>query len=109
MYLTHCTLENRILRIFLISFAVNIYLSQRYYCATYLVNVYILLLVTVRKTCEEDGRWRGRSDNPGRQWTNYSSCSVHHIMKRRQYTSVTAYAVTAVAVLPALVIFHLYR
>jgi hypothetical protein len=66
-------------------------------------------LVTVRKTCEGDGRWRGHPENRTIPWTDYSSCSTLNIIERRMYMRVAAYAVTAVAVLPALVIFHLYR
>lgn len=65
--------------------------------------------LTVRKTCEGDGRWLGHPKNRSIQWTDYSSCSIHNIIQRRLYMRVAAYAVTAVAVLPALVIFHLYR
>lgn len=67
-------------------------------------------LVTVRKTCERNGRWRSdHPTDPTIPWTNYSSCNILNIIERRLYMRVAAYAVTAVAVLPALVIFHLYR
>ncbi|PNF38042.1 hypothetical protein B7P43_G02350 [Cryptotermes secundus] len=65
--------------------------------------------LTVRKSCERDGRWRGHPRNQNIQWTDYSSCSVHSLMERRLYMGVAAYAITAIALLPALVIFHLYR
>lgn len=65
--------------------------------------------LTVRNTCEGDGRWSSLPENRNFQWTNYSSCSIYYIIERRMYMRVAAYAVTAVAVLPALVIFHLYR
>lgn len=65
--------------------------------------------LTVRKTCEGDGRWGGHPKNRTIQWTDYSTCSIHNIIERRFHLSVAAYAITAVSVLPALVIFHLYR
>jgi hypothetical protein len=73
------------------------------------VLIITFLLVTVSNTCGGDGRWGGHPTNRTVQWTDYSSCSAHHIFVRRQYMRVAAYAITAVAVLPALVIFHLYR
>jgi hypothetical protein len=74
-----------------------------------ILNAQIMLLVTVRKSCEGGGQWRGHPLYQNVQWTDYSTCSVHSIMEHRLYIGVAAYAVTAVALLPALVIFHLYR
>jgi hypothetical protein len=74
-----------------------------------LLLMYTFFLVSVRKTCEGDGRWGGHPKNRTIQWTDYSSCSILNIIERRLYMRVAAYAVTAVAVLPALVIFNLYR
>lgn len=43
------------------------------------------------------------------EWSNYSSCSVAEGIIRRLYVHIGAYAVSVVALLPALVVFFSYK
>ncbi|KAF4531114.1 hypothetical protein B566_EDAN011139 [Ephemera danica] len=59
------------------------------------------------KKCESAGRWfLGENGN---EWTNYSTCSLVPNLRKRAYVSIAAYAVTIVAIVPALAIFSIYR
>jgi hypothetical protein len=104
-HLIHCIPENHVTLIFF-----NEYLPIPIIFLCYFSCLCVhFFLVTVRNTCEGDGLWGSVPTDRNIQWTNYSSCSILNIIERRLYMRVAAYAVTAVAVLPALVIFHLYR
>jgi hypothetical protein len=63
--------------------------------------------VFASKQCEAEGRWYHVSS--GEEWTNYSTCSLVPNLKKRAYVSIAAYAVTIVAIIPALAIFSIYR
>jgi len=67
------------------------------------------IAVTAEKSCQEDGHWYSK---PGHsEWTNYSNCasSVIEVQKRRTYVHVTAYGVSIIAIIPALLVFFSYK
>nr|XP_027235727.1 calcitonin gene-related peptide type 1 receptor-like [Penaeus vannamei] len=63
------------------------------------------------KQCTDGGRWLSRVGKGGQrqEWSNYSSCSVAEGIIRRLYVHIGAYAVSVVALLPALVVFFSYK
>ncbi|XP_059468843.1 calcitonin gene-related peptide type 1 receptor-like isoform X2 [Neocloeon triangulifer] len=60
------------------------------------------------KMCLSDGTWF-RSQETGAEWTNYSTCSTVQGHQNRAYISLAAFGVSVVALVPALVIFSIYR
>jgi uncharacterized protein YraI len=58
--------------------------------------------------CQENGTWF-RSLQSGSEWTNYSTCSTVQGHQNRAYISVAAFGISIVTLVPALVIFSIYR
>ncbi|XP_046397289.1 calcitonin gene-related peptide type 1 receptor-like isoform X2 [Ischnura elegans] len=65
-----------------------------------------------RKSCSWDGRWSRQgvgNGTVGEEWTDYTPCAAVAPMRRRVLVSVSAYALTIAALLPALFVFAAYR
>ncbi|CAB3377054.1 Hypothetical predicted protein [Cloeon dipterum] len=62
------------------------------------------------KICLEDGTWYRLDAGDGNvEWTNYSTCSTVQGHQNRAYISVSSFGVSVIALVPALIIFSIYR
>ncbi|XP_054712761.1 calcitonin gene-related peptide type 1 receptor-like [Uloborus diversus] len=59
------------------------------------------------KTCWENGTWLLNENN--REWTNYSKCGRVDEHRRFLYFHIATYAVSVVSMIPALIIFSVYK
>ncbi|PSN36503.1 hypothetical protein C0J52_05045 [Blattella germanica] len=66
-------------------------------------------VLKVKKYCGAEGIWFGHPTNLTVQWTDYSTCSLHGVMEHRLYIGVITHIISTVLLLPALVIFSVYR
>ncbi|XP_063224840.1 calcitonin gene-related peptide type 1 receptor-like [Bacillus rossius redtenbacheri] len=65
-------------------------------------------LLLAEKRCG-DGRWGTHPDDASLEWTNYTTCSVVSSLERRLHISIAALGASVALLLPAIVIFHVYR
>jgi hypothetical protein len=70
----------------------------------------VFVLVELHKECTKEGEWY-RHPKSREEWTNYSGCGAAtvSIHVRRAYVLITAYAISIVALVPALLIFFAYK
>jgi hypothetical protein len=79
----------------------------------FFLSWFIIALAT--KRCEADGQWFKRpfrgSTAPGMgvEWSNYTSCSKLDFFVRREQVHIIAYAISIAALIPALIIFNVYK
>jgi hypothetical protein len=72
----------------------------------------MLFEVPLEKECTVEGVWGSRPRSISREeWTNYAACgsATVSLQTRRAYVLVSAYAVSIVAIIPALIIFLSYK
>nr|CAD7403121.1 unnamed protein product [Timema cristinae] len=55
------------------------------------------------------GWWGGHPENSSIEWTDYTTCSIVKDLKRRMHIGMAALSVSIAALLPALLIFNVYR
>ena len=65
-------------------------------------TVLIHLIGFAEKSCSSDGTWSKRK-------ADYVPCGPVQELKQRTHVHIVAYAVSAAALLPALVLFYLYK
>lgn len=64
----------------------------------------------VRKYCSAQGtHWAAFDKNSSGEWTNYSSCLDVDVVKNRHVAHIAAHAISIVALLPAIIIFFVYK
>jgi len=62
------------------------------------------------KQCLDNGDWFSRVEgNPFREWTDYSPCDKTDDTINLEHVRLALYAISTVALVPAIVIFHIYR
>ncbi|XP_071451883.1 calcitonin gene-related peptide type 1 receptor-like [Hetaerina americana] len=61
------------------------------------------------KSCSAVGRWSRQGNGTGEEWTDYTPCAAVAPMRKRVLVSVSAYALTIAALVPALLVFFSYR
>ncbi|KAK6638414.1 hypothetical protein RUM44_008843 [Polyplax serrata] len=61
------------------------------------------------KTCDHHGKWAMHPFDRYNEWTNYTPCSAKTMIEKRMYVSIGSYALSILALLPALIIFQKFR
>lgn len=61
------------------------------------------------KSCDEHGSWAMHPFDRNSEWTNYTPCSAKPMIEKRMYVSIGSYALSIIALIPALIIFQKFR
>ncbi|EEB10069.1 class B secretin-like G-protein coupled receptor GPRcal3, putative [Pediculus humanus corporis] len=61
------------------------------------------------KTCEKNGKWAHHPFDKNNEWTNYTPCSAKPMIEKRMYVTIGSYALSVIALVPALIIFQKFR
>nr|CAD7446106.1 unnamed protein product [Timema bartmani] len=73
-----------------------------------LISCPLSVAVKAEKHCVA-GLWGGHPENSSIEWTDYTTCSIVKDLKKRMHIGMAALSVSIAALLPALLIFNVYR
>ncbi|CAM1305756.1 Uncharacterised protein g4162 [Pycnogonum litorale] len=67
--------------------------------------------LSAKKTCTENGTWFSKRPNNQTtyEWTDYYPCGIRKELLERIYVHCAAYAITIIAIVPAIILFSAYK
>ena len=78
-----------------------------------MVDLFLFLIsASVPKICDETGHWQRKEINGQLvEWTNFGTCASSAVLvqKKRAHVHVIAYAVSIIALIPAIILFFVYK